>query len=184
MKSPDLTGARQHDLRNRTMEWDAERPANPGRSHHAARPALQHAGGIELVRDVEGAGFSLQHDLVPDRNRSAVRRSRHGADRPAGRCARPAYRRPRAVPVARPQPSGCGGDLRRVDAQEYAERESRPLTRRRTRDFASCQAETIPAKLSKAWIASSGSTHVAAARFSRRCATDEVPGISRMLGER
>jgi hypothetical protein len=37
---------------------------------------------------------------------------------------------------------------------------------------------------SSAFIASLGRVSSAAARFSRRCPTDEVPGISRMFGER
>ena len=37
---------------------------------------------------------------------------------------------------------------------------------------------------SSAASASGGSSNVAALRFSRRCAVEDVPGISRMLGER
>ena len=37
---------------------------------------------------------------------------------------------------------------------------------------------------SRSAIISEGSCSVAALRFSRRCSTEDVPGISRMLGER
>jgi len=48
--------------------------------------------------------------------------------------------------------------------------------------FALCQADPILAMESNCLIASSASTHSTAARFSRKWATEEVPGISRMVG--
>src|SRR6266436_9567166 len=46
---------------------------------------------------------------------------------------------------------------------------------------ASAATPPAPAMPSSAVIASFGKSSSAAARFSRRCATDEVPGIGRML---
>jgi len=100
------------------------------------------------------------------------------------RRARPAGRRASAPPHRRP---GCPllaararPRLRDPDA-ERTPRRPRVLRKYGRRTAASSGGHAMA---SSSASSSSGSANAAAATFSRRCATDEVPGIRRMLSER